>query len=78
MILGIIIGVIAGMLLTSVVVILDWDEHPKRTRSRWLKHDNLYTCMDCWCETERETRYCPECGAVMGGVIEHECTHCRD
>lgn len=72
MILGIIIGAIFGMLLTSIVVIIDWDEHPKQERSRWVKSDNGYVCLDCFFDNNAPSSYCPHCGAKMGGIINEK------
>ena len=64
-ILWFIVGMMLGLIITSIVVACDWHEHPKRERSRWMRSGNSYICLDCFYDNNRPTDYCPHCGAKM-------------
>ena len=72
-ILWFIVGMMLGLIITSIVVACDWHEHPKRERAEWLYNPlpdakQAYTCKDCFSTFELTSDYCPNCGAKMTGV----------
>lgn len=67
-ILWFIIGAVLGLIITSIAVDCDWQEHPKREHARWLRQGRRFVCDDCFEASDSPFDYCPHCGAVMGGV----------
>lgn len=73
-ILWFIVGMMLGLIITSIVVACDWHEHPKRERAEWLYNplpnskgnmEVAYTCKDCFTSAHQPSNFCPCCGAKM-------------
>lgn len=65
--LPLLIGMIIGVAVTSVIVLFDWHEHPKRLHGYWGTVDHkLYICSRCNHMISRTpTKFCENCGAEM-------------
>lgn len=60
-------------LAKAVSVILTFPTVEERKHGHWIRHNNIIACSECiwdmyWEERNTELNYCPNCGAIMGGV----------
>lgn len=68
-ILWFIIGAVLGLIITSIAVACDWQEHPKREHARRLRQGRRFVCDDCFEASDSPFDYCNPALTISGILI---------